>query len=186
MSVPASERLVFSHVLEGLYFRALKGRVTPRFVQRLRAEADVDLEKPLKPGYSHATWTKCLQLTAQELFPGQPEEQALQQIGATLTKGYFDTIVGGALAAMLRVLGPARAVKRMDRSLRSGNNYSECRVTELGPGKVTMWTNESGPLRYNMLGVIRQGAEIAGAKNLKVAITNFDDESVTFDLSWDA
>ncbi len=186
MSVPVQERLVFSHVLDGLYFRALKGQVTPRLVQRLRAEAGVDLEKPLEPGYPHTTWTKCVQLTAQELFPGVPEDEALQRVGATLTRGYFDTLVGGALAAMLRVLGPARALKRMDRSLRSGNNYSESRVTELGPGKFTMWTNEAGPLRYNMMGVVRQGAEIAGAKNLQVRITHFDDDSTTFDLSWDA
>lgn len=186
MSLPLDQRLVFAHVFEGLFLRALKLQVTPRLIERLRKECGVDLGKPFDPAYPVTVWTKCLQVTASELFPGVPEEVALENIGSVLTRGYFDTVIGSALAAMLRVLGPARALRRMDRSLRSGNNYAECRAEQVAPTRFSLWVNETGVLRHNLVGLLRTGAEVAGAKNCRCRIASFDDASVTIDLEWDA
>lgn len=183
--VPLEKRLVFSHVIEGLYFRALKDRMTDRLRNRLRDEAGLDLSKKLEPALTFVKWTRCLEITAQELAPQKSLEEGLEYIGLILTRGYFETLVGKALAGILKLIGPMRGLKRMDRSLRSGNNFGEVKVTEKGPGHVEFWCNELGTARHHMLGLIKAGAEVCGAKNLRGEITHFDDRGVTFDLKWD-
>lgn len=185
MAVPNEERLVFNQAVEGLFHKALKDKVTDKLRQRLLNEAKVDLSKPLEPAMKITTWNKCVELCAQEMFPELPLELAIERIGYLLTKGYFQTFIGSALASLLRVIGPARGLKRMDRSLRTGNNYAEIEVTQLGPGRFKIWCNELGTLRYNILGLLLAGAEVCGAKNARGLITHFDDRGVTIEISWD-
>jgi len=184
-SVPLAERVIFSHTVEGLFIKALKPRWTPRLLERLRVEGGLDLQKRLDPALPFASWQRCLLIAAEELHPELSREKGLDELGACLTRGYFDTVLGAALAGILRLIGPNRALKRFDRSLRSGNNYAESRLTELAPNHFVIWTNEAGSSRHNLAGVVRQGVEIAGARNVRVAITAFDDASTTFDITWD-
>jgi uncharacterized protein (TIGR02265 family) len=184
VGVPVKDRLVFSQALEGLFIKALKDKVTDRIRERVKAEAGVDLQKPFDPAYPISRWEKCLVVCAEELFPERSLELGVQEVGFLLTRGYFQTLLGSAVAAVLKVIGPARAIKRMDRSLRSGNNYSETRVTELAPGKFEFWSNETGLTQYNLVGLLRAGAEVSGAKNLRAEIVKRDDEGVTIVLEW--
>lgn len=186
LSVPVEKRLVFAHTIEGLFFKALKDRMTDRLRERVRTEAKIDLSQKLEPAVSITTWWKVLELCAAELYPDWPMEDALEEIGLVLTRGYFETLIGAALKGILKVIGPSRALKRMDRSLRSGNNYAEIKVTELGPTRFRFWCNEVGTSRYVMLGLIGGGAEVAGAKNFHGEITAFDDEGVTIEVWWEA
>lgn len=185
LNVPVEKRLVFSHTVEGLFFKALKDKTTDRLRERVRLEAKVDLSQKLEPAVSMATWWKILEICASELYPDWPMEEGIEEIGLVLTRGYFETLIGSALKGLLKVLGPARALKRMDRSLRSGNNYAEIQVTELAPTRFRFWCNEVGSSRYVMLGLICGGAEVSGAKNFKGEITAFDDHGVTIEVWWD-
>lgn len=185
VTVPVEKRLVFSHTVEGLFFKALKDRVTDRMRERLRSEAKLDLSQKLEPALSITSWCKCLEICATELYPDWPVEDGIEEIGLLLTRGYFETLIGAALKGVLKVLGPARALKRMDRSLRSGNNYAEIQVTELSPTRFRFWCNEVGSSRYVMLGLICGGAEVSGAKNFAGEITAYDDQGVTIEVWWD-
>jgi uncharacterized protein (TIGR02265 family) len=185
VNVPVEQRLVFSHTVEGLFFKALKDRMTDRLRERVRTEAKIDLGARLEPAVSIATWWKCLELCAQELYPDTTVEDAIEEIGLILTRGYFETLVGSALKGILRVIGPSRSLKRMDRSLRSGNNYAEIEVTELTPTRFRFWCNEVGLSRYVMLGLIKGGAEVSGAKNCAGQIMAYDDRGVTIEVWWD-
>ena len=90
------------------------------------------------------------------------------------------------MAAMLRLIGPPRAIRRVERSLRSGNNYSETKLTELAPNRYELHTNEVGRLRENLRGVIRRGMEVAGAKNVRCAVLRFDEAGCVYAIEWDA
>lgn len=184
--VPFEQRLVFSHTVEGLFAQAMKGRVTDRLKARLKSEAQLDLDKKIEPAIPLTRWNRCVELCAEELFGELPLEAALQKIGYLHTRGYFETFIGRALSGVLKVIGPARALARMDRSFRSGNNYSEAKVTELAPRHFRFWCNDLGLARFVVLGVLSAGAEVAGAKNLKSEVTHFDDQGCTIELKWDA
>ncbi len=185
MSVPLADRLVFSHTVDGLFLRALKTRLTERIKDRLVKEAGVDLRAPLKPGYSLKQWDAAVGIAAEELHPNEDPNVAFELLGAAVTQGYFDTMIGSAMAAMLRLIGPARAIRRIERSLRSGNNYSETSLVELSPVHFEIPTNETGRLRENLRGVIRRGMEISGAKNVRCKVLTFDDAGCVYDIEWD-
>lgn len=186
MSVPRSERLVFSQTVEGLFQRALKRQLTERLERRLANEAGIDLGRPLQPGYPLQAWEKAIAIAAEALHPGVDEATAFERLGAALTQGYFDTVIGSALAAMLRLIGPSRAIRRIERSLRSGNNYSQTRLVERAPRHYELHANETGRLRDNLRGVVRRGMEVAGAKNVRCVVLRFDEAGAVYDISWDA
>lgn len=180
---PIAERVVFESVLEGLFLKALRPRLTPKLRSRLLNEVQIDLQA-LPPAIAYATWLKCMEVAADELYPSHPREEAFQELGCVLVRGFFETLVGRALRGMVQLLGAKRTLLRMDRNLRNGNNYSETRLTELGPAHYELWCNEGGIMRYSLMGIVREGLAVTGVKDLRVTIARTDGESVTFDVSW--
>jgi uncharacterized protein (TIGR02265 family) len=180
-----SERLVFAHTVEGLFRRGLSGRISPELKEQLR-QAGVDLDRPLMPAYPLETWLRCVSLTAQALYPGESRELALRHVGERMVDGYLETTMGSAVFGLLRLLGPHRTLGRMQKNFRSANNYTEVRLTEVGPSEADLWMNEPGPLRYFMGGVLLAGLRGAGTTDVRVELRHFDDASVTYRLSWGA
>ncbi|HEX8819399.1 MAG TPA: DUF2378 family protein [Archangium sp.] len=179
-----SERLVFAHTVEGLFRRGLSGRIPPGLKEQLR-QAGLDLERPLLPAYPLETWFQCVALAAETLYPGEPRDLALRRVGERMVDGYLETTMGSAMFGLLRLLGPQRTLGRMQKNLRSANNYTEARLTEVGPRELDLWMNEPGPLRYFMQGVLLAGLRGAGTPDVQVALHHFDDASVTYRVSWE-
>lgn len=184
MSLPVDQRVVFAQVIEGLFLKALKHRLSPRLIARLRAEASIDLEQKLLPGYPYTAWQRALTVTVEELWPGVPQELALEELGAVVTHGFFETLLGTALKGMVRLLGPERTLERSARALRNGNNYAETKLTKLGPGRFELWSNEVGLSRFNLLGVVKEGIVTAGAQSAQGRVLRYDDAGVTFEFTW--
>ncbi len=179
------ERLVFQNTVEGLFARGLAGRVTPTLKEQLR-QVGLDLDRPLLPAYPVETWSRCVALTARVLHPGEPEPEALGRVGERMVDGYLETTMGRAMFGVLRLLGPQRTLGRMQKNLRSANNYTEVRLTEVSPREADLWMNEPGPLRYFMKGVLLAGLRGAGTPDVRVELRHFDDASVTYRVSWSA
>lgn len=186
MSVPWAERGVYAHTIEGFFIKGLKGQLTERLMQRVADEAGIDLRKQLETRYLMPTWERAVTIAAEELHPSLPREDAFELLGAALTQGYFNTLVGSAMGAMLRIIGPARAMRRIEASVRTANNYTESSLIEHAPNHYSVIVNEVGPLRDHLRGAVRRGIEVAGAQNLKCVVTSFDDTSVVLDITWDA
>lgn len=177
------ERLVFQNTVEGLFARGLAGRVTPALKEQLRREG-LDLDRPLLPAYPVETWSRCVALTARALHPGEPEGVALSKVGERMVEGYRETAVGRAVFGVLTLLGPRRTLGRMQQNLRSANNYTEVRLTEVGSREADLWMNEPGLLRYFMRGVLLAGLRGAGTADAQVELRQFDDAGVTYRVSW--
>jgi uncharacterized protein (TIGR02265 family) len=180
-----SQRLIFAQAVEGLFLRGLVGRLTPALKAQLR-EVGVDVERPLLPAYPWAVWARGVGVVAAALHPGEPDEVGWRLIGERMVDGYRETLVGGAMFGMLRVLGPRRMVGRTRQNFRSGNNYTEARITEVGPGAVDLWMNEVGPLRFFTQGAVLAGMRGAGAPDVRVEVSHYDDAGVTFRVTWGA
>lgn len=178
-----TEQVLFSTAVESLYRQALKGRLSEVLKLRLR-HAGLDLNRPLLPAYPRRVWVRALELTAEELYPGLPREEAMEQLGQAFIEGYARTLVGSAVMSMSRLLGPGRTLSRLARSLRTANNYSEARLTAHAANRYALWLNEPADTEGFMEGALRAGLRMAGAREPHISRTRAGPEACEYTLSW--
>lgn len=182
-SVSVEERIIFSHTIEGMFIRGLGDAMTAELRDELK-RLGIDLSKPLRPAYPLPVWNAALSATVKMLFPELPEDEAACRLGEQMIAGYNQTVVGKALLAMLRLIGPRRTLLRTRKNFRSGNNYSEVEVVELSPTDFRLTFNEPGMTRWMSQGLVLGGVRFAGAKSPTVDVETYDDETVTYRVKW--
>ena len=160
--------VVFAAMVEGL-IRALKDKLDDKTHARF-AELGISLKPPFKPSYPRAAWTKVAHLAGEVLTPGAPLEQQRFNLGSRFIYGYSETLVGGALIAMMRVLGPKKAMQRLGKSFKTGNNYSKAELREEGGALYLDVLEAPFPEWYQ--GVIQATLQITGAKDIKVELVH--------------
>lgn len=181
METRASEQVVFEQTMEGL-LRALRPRMTPGCKTRLKA-AGLDIDATLLPAYSFDVWMKCLVASAEATWPDQSRDVALFRLGEAFIEGYRETFLGRAVLGLIRVLGPRRALHRATRNFRSGNNYTDTKITELSPTHLELWMNEVGPWPTFTQGLVEAALRASGVVP-KVEIKNHDGHACTYLCTW--
>lgn len=141
----------------------------------------VNIDK-LDPAYPLPTWTAALEATARSAFPGVAHDEALYLTGRGVVERYAESLVGKALFGVLKVMGPARALHRLTRNLRSTNNFSEATVTERSPKDFEVVLNLVARPQFER-GILTAGLELAGAHDVKVSIVR-QDAGATYDVAW--
>lgn len=179
----ADELLVFEQTIEALFVRALAGRLTPECRARLR-QAGLDVDQKIKPAYSFASWMTFIRIAAEDLYPGEPLPQATFKLGEAYIEGFRQTMLGRAVMGLLRVLGPRRTIARATQNFRAGNNYTETRITELGPCQFDVWMNEVGDFPEFTAGIIQAGLRLSGARELRVEQHGYDGHACTYRITW--
>lgn len=177
------EKLVFGQTLEGLFIRGLSGQVTSGMKNQLRG-IGVELDRRLLPAYPFSIWCAGVRVAARELYGHLEQEEAYRQLGERMVEGYRETVWGRSLFSLLRLVGPRRVIGRAQQSFRSGNNYTEIRIQELGPQCLELWVNEEGPTRYLMQGAMLAGLRGCGAREPQVELKHFTEQDVTFHVMW--
>ncbi|HEX8538114.1 MAG TPA: DUF2378 family protein [Cystobacter sp.] len=176
--------LVFNHTVQGLFSRAFPQGVPAALKEKLRA-AGVDLDKPLLPAYPVQTWSQCITLSAPVVFPNELPSVAWHKLGERMIDGYQETMIGRAMFASLRLLGPRRMLLRAKRSFRSGNNYTEVEFTDVSETEMDLWFNETHEvLRHFTAGLVMAGMRMGGAELPRVGILHTDARGVTFRATW--
>ncbi|MGZ3457532.1 MAG: DUF2378 family protein [Archangium sp.] len=176
--------LIFTHTLQGLFSRTFHDGVPAELKVQLRT-VGVDLDKPLLPAYPVQTWCRCVELSAPFAFPRERREVAWRKLGERMIDGYQDSMIGSAMFSMLRLLGPRRMLQRAQKNFRTGNNYSEVRITEVSPTAMDLWFNESDePLRHFTVGLVLAGMRVGGAEEPQVNIVDKDAKGFTLRASW--
>lgn len=180
MAVPPSERVVFASVFEALV-RIVNAR-KPELKEPL-SKLGVDLTK-LQAAYPADVWKAATSCVAQALFPQQSVPIAEYRLGQLFIHEYEKTLIGRALMTTLKVVGPRRAFGRISRSFRTGNNFTEDRVTPISDSEYELWINEVHVPFVNQ-GVIQAALETIGAKNCSVEVKLRDSEGTTYRCKWD-
>lgn len=147
------------------------------------AKLGFNFKKP-ESAYPRKLWEKILPIASQGLFPNLSRTDALRSLGRLTIEHYGTGLVGSALFALLKLIGPMRAINRTRRNFRTSNNYTECRITEHGAKEVVMWMNEVEFNEYTA-GVLEAGVTAAGAKNVRVVIQNVEGDGTNFLVTWD-
>jgi uncharacterized protein (TIGR02265 family) len=183
-SAPVGDRKVMDNAFEGLFKRAIDLDAHPNLKRRL-VELGIDFEKGLKPMYPQAVWAQSLVAAAEELAPQEPLPKAVRALGERVVLGYFETLIGRPLKAMVRAIGVRRTLTRMTQSFAAATNYTATRLEELGERHHELWMNEVGLTQHSTAGILQTGLSIAGGKNVRVEIVKSDDEGVTYDVTWE-
>jgi uncharacterized protein (TIGR02265 family) len=179
-----ADKVVFEQTIEALFQRSLSSRLTPELKAQLKA-AGLNLDAKLLPAYPFDTWMQVLELTARALHADLPVEQAMFRVGEAFLDGYQETFLGRAVLGMIRVLGPRRTVLRATQNFRSGNNYTETKITELEPTVLDLWMNEVGPWPTFTAGIIHATLKATGTEP-RIEIRDHDGHACTYRISWAA
>lgn len=174
-----TERLVFSHSMEALY-RALEPHTPTERAAFLKAGITGQRFLPAYPVERHI---EILDACAASRFAHLPELERYVEVGKLFFAGFEKTLVGSALMAMLRVLGPRRTLERLTRNLRSANNFSEGTVKALAPNRHLVHLNFTARPGF-YLGLLEAGCRVAGAKDLSVTVAETKDLETTYEVRW--
>lgn len=178
-----AERLIFAQTFEGL-FRAVGADLSVRLARELE-RLGVDPARPLRPAYPLATFQAVFEACGAELFPDLDQEGRRYALGRRFLDGYRQTMVGRAMVAVMRVVGPARTLDRLARRFRTGNNFSETSLTRVDDTTFELWCNQvQMPGWYR--GLITRGLELAGAMGVTAELLRHDEHGATFRVSWQA
>lgn len=184
VAVDASERFVFAPTVEGLV-RGVGPALTAATRGELRA-LGIDLDQPLKPGYPAVMWHRALELIASAVYPGVPAAEAHFQMGMRTVHGLDETLVGKAMLAMIRLVGPRRAIQRLPVNAKIGTNFVVWTLTELGPNDYELLGAPFMGYAEVMQGAVFALIELAGAKNPRVEVVTYDrrTERMALRASW--
>lgn len=175
------QKLIFAQTFEGLV-RSLRGKLTPSLVQGLRVRG-FDVDQPLQSAYPMEVFIEVVHYLALELHPALPLEEGVAVLARGFLDGFGQTMIGRAMLAMLRIIGPDNALKRLTQEFRTGNNYSETRLEPRGERAYELWVNELRmPGWY--VGVVSRGLELAGARRSSVVLQSKDPIGGTFAVTW--
>lgn len=179
-----AEPLVFQGLFE-TFLQEVPGSEAPAFRAKLRA-AGIDLDGKLLPAYPMKLFVDLCELTARELLGHLPREEALFRLGVLGTEGFGRHFLGRALFGVLRVIGPRRALLRMNQNLAS--NWSHVRVTfeERSPMQIDCTFTGTAGMHDYFRGLIHSGGTVAGAKQLVVTTLTSGPDSATYRVDWAA
>ncbi|CAM3209099.1 DUF2378 family protein [Corallococcus sp. ZKHCc1 1396] len=179
--MPSPERLVFQQSFEGL-IRALGDQLDEPCAQQLR-DAGIDPRGKLSVAYPLEVWVESLKLAASVLAPTSTLEDGAEVVGRRFLEGYGGTLMGSALLAGVRLMGPHRMLERMTRNLRTGTNYLEARLEQTGPTRYVL-TCRPVVVAGFYRGLFAAGLEKSGAKSPSVVLIRSAGDAAVYDLSW--
>lgn len=175
-----SDDIVFEHTMQGL-LDVIGPQLTDAVRDRLR-EVGVD-PGALLPAYGTAIYRRALEVVRQSLFADLPPDEGNFAIGRAFFQRYERTLMGRAVLVAIRVLGARRMLDRMSRNFRTANNYTETRVTELGPCDCEVWFNRIIEPHYYR-GLLTEALSRAGSDQYEVLLQSHDAGGAVFRLRW--
>ncbi len=161
----------------------VRARLSPRTWQRLASEAGVD-EKVSRPSYPFETLNAVIRVLAEELFPGRSIDDATFELGLLSLKTYGHTVMGSALFAIIRLLGPLRIVKRLPTTFRQFNNYADVKIEITSDKSWELDHNEVGLYPHMIRGNMQAAGELFGWHGLHVELLSYDGHRARYRVSW--
>lgn len=183
MSLPVpdgpSNFLIYGQTLDRLFNEVLAGKITPELQQALR-DVGLDLSRPLLASYPVEVHEKCMELVAQHLYRGIPQEVALQTLGELQVDAFARTLVGRATLAAMRLFSVRMALDRLTKAWRNANNFIRTEVREVGRDTYEVWVNEVGRFPEITLGTMSAALQHLARGKFQVKIERYDGHSCTY------
>jgi uncharacterized protein (TIGR02265 family) len=187
LTVPVKplDELTYSNTFEGLRLALLKHGLEPAVVDPAFRSIGVDFKK-LLPGYPKKTFIDALHVSARLAFPSLGSEPAFRGVGRLVLEGYVETVLGKAVHAAARLMGPLWTLKRMARNFRTADNCTETRVDEHTPTDVSVWLNDHLDCHGYYEGLFETIVRLAGGVGARVELEKTSGRrEATYRVRWD-
>jgi uncharacterized protein (TIGR02265 family) len=183
--VKPTEELVYSNTLEGLRLALAKHGVPATTIDPALKSIGIDFGK-LLPAYSRQHFIDALHVTAKLAFPDEGTEPAFRGVGRLVVEGYVETVLGRAVHAAARLMGPLWTLKRMTRNLRTSDNCTEARVDEKTPTDVVVWLNDHLGCYGYYEGIFETVVRVAGGTGARTElISTTGPREATYRVRWE-
>lgn len=178
--VPVESWVVFGPGAESL--KAAIGEISPRLAEQLKARG-LDFSKPLQAAYPAPQFEAWVALAARELFPSEDAGQAQRLLGQRFFDGWRGTLTGAAASAFLRIVGPRRALGRVGRAFRNGNNFTVTSTSYEGESTALVDFVQTQDLADFVRGVLEAGLALMRVKG-EVTIVSRGVRQFVLKVAW--
>ena len=175
------ERVIFPAQAEGL-LRGLHPDVNDTLSSKLKTLA-LDPGQPFPPAWPSSRLKEWLDAISDVVYDSCTRDEAHRRIGRRFIDGWQRTMLGAASAQLLKVLGTRRALERLTRAFRTGDNYTESSVAFPAPN-VAVVTVRSEPLPHYIAGVLDGGLALLNLQG-RVSIESSTGDVMTFRIEWE-
>lgn len=176
----SQERYVFPSSVDGL-LKGLGPLATPALKQHLK-DTGLDVEH-LPPAIPVEKWSPHLVSMALFSWPDQPRDEAIRLLGLNFIRGWKQTLMGSAVASLLRVVGPARTLPRLDRAFRTSDNFTRAETTLLDANTALITINEVQAVPTYWVGILQGGLEVLGREG-EVSLERYEPPGATLRVTW--
>ena len=176
-----AEKLVFNQTFEA-FIRALGSALTEDSKAGFKA-IGFDVDARLMPAYPFETWLKTMELGARLLSPNASREQQFYTLGYRIVGSYGETLLGRALVAMMRIIGPRRSLGRMTRNLRTANNFTEVTAEDQPHGGMRVSCSPVVSPEF-FRGMFTAAVEASGGSQVEVEVISFEDSRASYSVRW--
>lgn len=150
---------MFPSSLDGV-LKGLGPLATPPLKAKIKAKGlDPD---HLPPAIPVEEWSPFLPFIATEAWPNETRDEALRLLGLHFIRGWKSTAMGAAASALLKLVGPARTLTRLDRAFRTADNFTHAHTELVGPSEAVITVNEVQGVPTYWVGIIQGGLEVLG------------------------
>lgn len=161
--------------------KGLGPRATPQLKAQLRLRG-LNLDR-LPPAFPIEEWTPHLIFISQYAFPGMAPDDALFETGLTFMRGWKETLMGSAVSQLLRIVGPARSLPRLERAFRTSNNFTMSTTELLSATSARVTLSDVHDVPTLWAGVLKGGLLIIGREGT-VEVEDRTPPGVTLLLKW--
>jgi uncharacterized protein (TIGR02265 family) len=152
-------RLVFPSSVDGI-LKGLGPLATPALKAHLKQHG-LDVDR-LPPAIPMETWSPYLVRIATFAWPNATRDEALRLLGLHFIRGWKSTAMGAAASALLKLVGPARTLTRLDRAFRTSDNFSHATTELVSPTEALVEINEVQGCPTYWVGIVEGGLEVLG------------------------
>lgn len=181
MTTVPEQRYVFPSSVDGI-LKGLGPLATAELKAHLKANG-LDVEK-VPPAIPLETWSPQLLRIAKFAWPKESSEEAMRLLGLSFVRGWKNTAIGGAASAVLRLIGPARTLTRLDRAFRTSDNFTQAITELLSAHEALISINEVHGYPSFWVGVLQGGLELLGRKG-SVVVDHVALPGARLRVTWD-
>lgn len=173
-------RLAFPTAIEGV-IEGLGPLVTERTRERLRG-VGLDLAN-IPPAIPAERMPVYFETIAEDIWPEHPREERIHLLGFHFVVGWQRTLLGRASAAFLRLVGPRRALSRLDRAFRTSDNYTRSTCDFVTDTEALIHISDVDGLPSYWTGLLSGGLQLLGLDGT-VALEAFPTPGATYRIKW--